>query len=177
MQNFDTELFEKTINEILPGLTMFVRDVNLSPQCAERYHNDLIIKERGFTDASARVMGMKTSHRFAILSNHMANLSAMENGTNWGLFVAQRDSHFLVLDVYDYFDMTQILLLHLPDDERWKLFQNVHCNVFDDLVGMCRQRFENKCELEVIPELATDEWLKRCAFPLGMDENGNLFDL
>ena len=83
----------------------------------------------------------------------------------------------IVLDVFEYFDMTQILLLHLPDDERWKLFQNVHCNIFDDLVTMSRQRFESKCELAVIPELDTEEWLKRCEFPLGMDENGNLFDL
>ena len=86
MDNFNTELFEKAINEILPGLSMYVRDVNLSEQCAKKYHKDLIIKERGFTDASARVMGMKTSHRFSILSNHMADLSSFENGTNWGAF-------------------------------------------------------------------------------------------
>jgi hypothetical protein len=98
MTKFDTELFENTINEILPGLTMYVRDVNLSYELDEKYVPDTIILERGFTDASSRVMGMKTTHRFAILSNHMADLSAYEHGTNWGLFVAKSNSHFLILD-------------------------------------------------------------------------------
>ena len=175
--SFDTELFEKTINEMFPGLTMFVRDVNLNPQCAGKYHKGMIIREKAFTDASSRVMGMKTSHRFAILSNHMADLSAFEHGTNRGLCVAQSDSHFLVLDIYKYCDVTQILLLHLPDDERWQIFKNVESNFFDDITKMSRQRFEAKCRQAVIPELATDDWLQRCALPLGMDINGNLFEL
>lgn len=82
--DFNMELFEQTINEILPGLTMYVRDVNLPKRLAEKYVPDTIILERGFTDASSRVMGMKTTHRFAIFSNHMGDLSAYEHGTNWG---------------------------------------------------------------------------------------------
>lgn len=98
--DFNMALFEQTINEILPGLTMYVRDVNLPDRLSERYIPGTIILERGFTDASSRVMGMKTTHRFAILSNHMRDLSAYEHGTNWGLFVAASSSHFLILDKY-----------------------------------------------------------------------------
>ena len=90
-----------------------------------------------------------------------------EHGTNWGLCVAQRDSHFLVLDIYKYNGKTKILLLHLPDDERWNLFKNVSINIIDEIIEDCKKRFENKCNLETIPELKTDEWLKRCSFPLG----------
>lgn len=32
-------------------------------------------------------------------------------------------------------------------------------------------------EFVPIPELATDKWLDRCKFPLGMDDNGNFFEL
>lgn len=175
--DFNIELFEQTINEILPGLTMYVRDVNLPQKLAEKYIPNTIILERGFTDASSRVMGMKTTHRFSILSNHMSNLSKYEHGTNWGLCVATSSSHFLVLDKYEYHGKTQIILLHLPNDKRWKLFQNVRINLLDDVVNDARKRFENKCEQEVIPELATYEWLSRCSAPLGMDDEGNLFDL
>lgn len=175
--NFNADLFEQTINEILPGLSMYVRDVNLPEKLANRYVPDTIIMERGFTDASSRVMGMKTSHRFSILSNHMADLSEFEHGTNWGLCVATSNSHFLILDKYEYHGKTQITLLHLPNDKRWNLFQNVKVNIFDDIIKDTRNRFENKCELEVIPELETDEWLARCSAPLGMDDEGNLFDL
>ena len=91
--------------------------------------------------------------------------------------MAQSGAHFLVLDNYKYHDKTQITLLHLPDDERWKLFQNVKIDILDDIVIDTRKRFENKCEKEVIPELATEEWLMRCSWPLGVDGEGNLCDL
>ncbi len=115
-------------------------------------------------------MGMKTSHRFAILSNHMEELSN-------GIMVAQSNSHFVVLDNYEYHGKTLITLLHLPNDKRWKLFQNVRLDIYDDIIKETRERFENKCEQAVIPELATEEWLKRCSHPLGMDMQGNMFDL
>ncbi len=82
--------------------------------------------------------------------------------------MAASSSHFLILDKYEYHGKTQITLLHLPNDKRWKLFQNVKFSVFDDIVNDTRKRFENKCGQEVIPELATHEWLKRCFAPLGI---------
>ena len=45
------------------------------------------------------------------------------------------------------------------------------------MVEDCRKRFENKSVQEPIPELATKDWLKRCSFPLGMAEQGELFDV
>lgn len=175
--DLDVKLLEQTINEIFSQIAIYVRDVNLPKELAVKYVPYTIIKERGFTDASKRVMGMITTHRFAILSNHMEDLSAFENGANWGIMVAQDDSHFLVLDNYEYHGKTLITLLHLPNDKRWRLFQDVKLNLYDNIIKETRERFENKCEQAVIPELATEEWLKRCSAPLGMDRNGNLFDL
>ena len=177
MESFDKEAYEKIANDVFPGLQMFVRDVNLPPVCAEKYRPGMIIRERAFTDASCRVMGMITTHRYAILSNHMHNFGPFEHGTNWGLFVSQRDSHYKVLDVYGCKDKTQITLLHLPDDERWKVFEKAEFSIEEKVIEMARQRFENKAFAEPIPELSTKEWLDRCQFPLGMDENGNLFPL
>lgn len=175
--DIDVELLEGAINDMLPGLTMYVRDVNLSPVCAARYVPGTIIREPGFTDASSRVMGMVTTHRIAILSNHMADLSEYEHGTNWGLFVANRGAHFKVLDVYAYGGKTQILLLHLLDDERWKLFETVTLNLEAQLIADCRQRFESKSQQPPVKELTTQAWLQRCADPIGMNETGKLFAL
>lgn len=168
--DLDIKLLEQTINEILPNTGLHVRDVNLPKELAEKYVPYTIIKETGFTDASKRVMGMKTSHRFVILSNHMEELSN-------GIMVAQSNSHFVVLDNYEYHGKTLITLLHLPNDKRWKLFQNVRLDIYDDIIKETRERFENKCEQAVIPELATDELLKRWSRPLGMDMKGNMSDL
>ena len=177
IQDIDFKQMEQVINEIFPGLTMYVRDVNLSPVCAEKYEPDMIIMERGFTDASNRVMGMVTMHRFAILSNHMADFRPYEHDTNWGLFVAQSGTHFKILDVYESQGRTQITLLHLPDDERWKIFENVKISLENQIVEMSRQRFEAKSMMDPIPELTSEGWLRRCSRPLGMDDQGNLFDL
>lgn len=98
---FDQKQFEAAMNMTYRGLQMFVRDVNLG-SLASKYEPDLILTEKGFTDASIRVGGMVTSHRFAILSNHMADFSEFEHETNWGLCVANRDSYFKVLDVYQF---------------------------------------------------------------------------
>lgn len=170
---------EDAITDTLPGLTNYVRDVNLPAEVASLYKPGTIIRELGFTDASARVMGMVTTHRFSILSNHMADFGEMsgdEKALGWGLNVAQAGSRFQVLDVYEKGGKTQILLLHLPEGERWRLFDHVQLNVVNDMIPGCRERFEAKKDLDPIPEL-DEEWLERCKFPLGVDDDGKPFAL
>lgn len=137
----------------------------------------MIIREKAFTDASCRVMGMATTHRYLILSNHMPSLAQFEHGTNWGLCVAQKDSLFKVLGQHTYKDKRAIILLHLPNDDTWKLFKNVNISMEQQLLEMAIQQFEEKCELPPVPELATPQWLDRCKFPVGMSDNGELFEL
>lgn len=171
------QALQNAMNRIYPGLTMFVRDVNLPAHIADRYQPGMILREKGFVDASVRVMGMVTTHRFAILSNHMANLSQYEHGTNWGLHVASNDSRFKVLGTHTYCGKTAIFLLHLPGDDSWTLFQNTEIDLDKQLLADCIQRFESKCLLPPVPELATAQWLDRCRFPVGMDDSGNPFPL
>lgn len=61
-------------------------------------------------------MGMLTTHRYVILSNHMADMSQFEHDTHWGLCVAQKDAHFKVLGQYTFEGKTG-LSAALPDDE------------------------------------------------------------
>ena len=164
-------------NKTFPGLTMFVRDVNLPDKFASKYKESKILREKGISDASARVGRIVTTHRYSILSNHMRDLRPVEHGKNWGLCVAPANAHTKVLDIYNCGNKTQILLLHLPEDEDWKLFQNIVLSLEGDLIKTSRERFENRCNEAPIPELATEAWLDRCTLPLGMDVNGNFFEL
>lgn len=166
------QLLQDAINKNYPGMMMFVRDVNLSPSLIAKYRPGMIIREKALVDASARVGGMVTSCRYAILSNHMANFGLFEQGTNWQLHVANQGSHFKVLGTYTYQGKTAIFLLHLPDDTSWKLFQDFECNLDQQLLDDCIKRFEAKCLQPPIPEVTSSEWLDRCKFPLGMDDNG-----
>ncbi|WNY23485.1 hypothetical protein MmiHf6_07920 [Methanimicrococcus hongohii] len=168
---------EEAVNQTIPGLTMFVRDVNLPDSLAQKYEPGMIIREKAFVDASMRVMGMVTTHRYAILSNHMADFGPYEHGTNWGLCVAARDSRFKVLAVHKYSGKTLILLLHLPDNESWRVFLNAQFSIEEEIILSSIGRFEYKCNLAPIPELAADSWLVRCSFPIGMDDEGNFFEI
>lgn len=180
------------LNTTYPGLTMYVRDINLPDDLASKYVAGKIIREKGYADSSNRVMGMITSHRYAILSNHMNDMSKVEITGNaglemyigspkkavaWGLHIAKRDSHFKILANYTYFDKSMILLLHLPDDDRWKFFINISSEIDSQLIESSIERFKSKCHKSPIPELISKQWLERCSFPVGMSENGVFFEL
>ena len=96
----EVQQLEQLMNEMLPGLQLFVRDINLTPEEAACYQIGAVVRNPAFTDATCRVGGMVTTNRFSILSNHLFDLTKVEHGTNWGLHVANRDSHFKVLDIY-----------------------------------------------------------------------------
>lgn len=170
---------QDALNLIYPGIAVLVRDVDLTYEQAAKYEVGMIIREKAHVDVSRRVMGMATSHRFAILSNHLMEPTAkeLEFGANWGMRVAKPDSHFKVLGKHTYQGKTCIFLLHLPDDERWKLFINTVIDADADLLRKCIARFEAKCLKAPVADLATPEWMDRCRFPIGMDHNGNFFPL
>jgi len=175
-EKFPIEAFENACNRIFPGAYTLVRDVNLPEATAAKYKIGMIIREPAFCDATYKVGGMVTTHRYAICTNHHLDTTALvEKGEMWGLCICQKDSRYKVLDIYTFENKTQILLLHL--DEDWQLFQNIHFNILDDLVKKSRERFENKCTLPPIPEVTTPEWLDRCASPVGIDDKNEFFPL
>lgn len=94
-----------------------------------------------------------------------------------GLCIAQADAHFKVLGQERCGDKHGIFLLHLPDDENWQIWKKMSLPLDESVYQMAVQRFRIKCNAEIIPELSTQAWLDRCSMPLGMDENGRLFDL
>ena len=47
----------------------------------------------------------------------------------------------------------------------------------EEYVFLARKIFVESFEKEIIEDVNSDEWLERCSFPIGMDNEGNLFDL
>ena len=107
----------------------------------------------------------------------MKNFAMPENGTNWGLYMADRDAHFKVLGQVTYKEKTGIFLLHLPDDERWKAYQTMEFSLDKELYEKAVSRFQAKALDAPIPELAAKEWLDRCQFPVGMSDGGQFWPL
>lgn len=168
---------ELAVNRTFPGLTMYARDVNLAPALEKKYKKGLILREKAFVDASSRFMGMVTTHRFIILSNHMVDLDKLAPDKHWGLHTAQRDSRFKVLGTVVRDGLTGIVLLHLPGEGLWKAFMDRESSLEQQMFEKAAERFAVKCRAETVPELAEAEWLDRCAFPVGMNDAGELWPL
>ena len=163
----------KVVESTLVGSSRYVRDANLSEEIAGKYRAGQIITEKAFVDASNRIGGMATTHRYLILSGFMGDLSAFEKDTNWGIHTANHGSRFKVLDVFTVDGKTQILLLHLPDG-----FEEVFSNETDierEFVERERENFINDLKQDIIKDLADEIWLDRCSFPLGRDDEGNFY--
>jgi hypothetical protein len=154
---------------------LFVHDINLPKEWADKYEIGALIKERGFVDMTNKIGQITTSHRYAIISNHVANFSQFEQETNWNLHTAATNSKFKVLDVFTYNEKTQILLLHLIENLEDFFVDNA--TIDEDYVFLARKIFVESFEKEIIEEVNTPEWLERCSFPIGMDNEGNLFNL
>ena len=154
---------------------LFVHDINLPDGFLEKYEIGALIKERGFVDMTNKIGQMTTSHRYAIISNHVGNLSQFEHGTNWGLHTAASGSKFKVLDVFTFKEKTQILLLHLEDN--LEDFFAGNDAIDEECVAWARNIFVESFEKEIIEEVNTDEWLERCSFPIGMDNEGNIWGI
>jgi len=164
-------LMQNILNRMMPGTQMFVRDCLLSDEVSALYVPKTILREPGFVDASERHGGLLCTHRVMIISNHMIPLPESKG---WGAYVAPRNSYYKVLANYvsGVTGKRLILLLHLPLDGSWKIFEKVDIGDLGgiDIEKTSIERFEKRHIEPNIPELATVEWLKRCIRPVGIDD-------
>ena len=52
-----------------------------------------------------------------------------------------------------------------------------NATIDEEYVALARKIFVESFEKEVIEEVNTPEWLERCSFPIGMDNEGNIWDI
>lgn len=173
----DNKDIEKIMNQIYPGLTHYVRDVDLDKKYINKYTVGNIIYEKGFVDTTSKIGKLIKTTRYSIFSNQAVDLntiSDIEHQNNWGLCLINRDSAFKILDIYEYNNKTLITLLHIPT-ELSDLLRNVSTNLDDQIINTSRSRFEKSFNEKIFNEL-DDEWYKRLGFPLGMSDEGVLFN-
>ena len=163
---------ETLMKDTLDHIQFYVRDTDLGFQEFRQYKVGQILLEKAYVDCSNRMGKPITNTRFLIASNHMVDFRAYEQDTDWSLFVANKNSRFIVLDSYTVEDKTQFTLLHLVEDARWRQF-NFDCT---NIVEQARKLFDQSLMMEPVASLATRDWLHRCEFPIGIDPEGELFD-
>lgn len=164
------------IQQTCSNLIQHYRDANLPSEITNKYQKGMIIKERGFVDATALSGGIITNHRYIILSNHMASLDQFDADKQWALCVANKNSRFLVLGKAEGKGKHVTVLLHLNNDT-WQLFKSIDMSIFQNLLNDCYNNFKHCLDKEPIASVSTAEWLARCQFPIGMSDNGVFFPI
>ena len=163
----------RVVSSVFASSSRYVRDANLDDGLAQKYEIGQILTEKAFVDASSRIGGMVTSHRYLILSQFMADFSRFEEKTNWGLHVAKNGSRFKVLDIFEHDGKTQILLLQLPDG-----FDGVFdkkTKIEEQFIERERENFKQDLKKDPVTDLADEVWLERVSFPIGMSDEGEFF--
>jgi hypothetical protein len=171
------KILKQFVQKTYTGLDLYIRYIYLPEFIAEKYTQGLIIRDPREIDTSHIIAGMKTSHRFAILSNHMIPLHDLELISR-ALYIAAPGSRFKVIGQHTHQDKTFIILLHLLDDpDLWRFFAHIKINIDDTLFKDCIQHLSAQCAEPVFPALSDDDWLKRCASPLGINDDAEFFPL
>lgn len=158
--------YNELAEDVFQGLHMYVLDINLNPEEEKKYTEGLIFREKHWLEVCSRIQGMKTCHRYTILSNHILDVQDGKESRK----VVRENGYFKVLDVYSYQGKTQILLLHLPEDNRWRDFEEVTFLFEEHLIRDSRLYFE-KTALE---EGGASQERRH---PLGWDEDGSFYPL
>jgi len=166
---------EETVNATFAGLALFYRDTDLSETLISRYQTGQIIMERGFTDMTYKTGGLKGNFRYLIASSAGKDLSAINPSfARYGHIVLHSGAYFKVLDVYRTGDKTQVLLLNIPADAI-SFFRNTAIGLEEELVKKARENFDQWSTASPVEELQAPEWTGRIEFPLGMNDEGELF--
>ncbi|MCV9927757.1 hypothetical protein OIU83_08850 [Flavobacterium sp. LS1R49] len=162
-------------NETFSGLKLFYRDTNLPEDLISNYKVGQIIQEKGFTDMSSIGGGLSGNFRYLIASAHAKDLSIFNaDSANIGHFLLDTVAYFKVLDIQRIENKTQVFLLNIPDNSL-TLFKNSSSNLEEEITEKAKEKFFNKRNSPLIPELQTNDWKERTKTPIGMNENGEMF--
>lgn len=162
-------------HETFSGLKLFYRDTNLPENLILNYKVGQIIQEKGFTDMSSIGGGLSGNLRYLIASAHAKDLSKFNpDSAKIGHYLLDSIAYFKVLDIQKIGDKTQIFLLNIPDNSI-SLFKNSSSNLEEEIIEKAQKRFREKIDIDLIPELQTENWKERTKSPLGMSDNGELF--
>ncbi|MBE6512912.1 MAG: NADAR family protein [Methanobrevibacter olleyae] len=158
--------------DTLKNLKYYVSDVIAPPELEEKYNIGRILNEPRFIDFTAKVGGLQGTCRYLILSNHMVPSSDPEF-KDLDVYINRPNSKFKVVDFFRYQGITQIALLHLPDDDWETLKKKRHLDLMDEV----RDVLLDCLKMDVIPELESKSWQERDLLPIGITNEGNYFEL
>lgn len=177
------ERMQKIVNWTFPGLTLYYRDSDLPPQCVTKYQPGTIIMARAFVDVASKAGKPTKNTRFIFASSKAAKMFEVNPDVGkWTMHTLCSNSFFKVLDVCQMQGVTQVLLLHIPY-KAVELFHNRMVlmlndeNLEDRIRKAARDSLATKLVGPVQQALEEEDWIARTSFPIGMNDDFELFPL
>jgi hypothetical protein len=162
------EYFKRTFDRYpFAGLTIYVKDVELTEEAAEKYRPGFDFTDINPTGATRLLGGLAASCRFTILSNQMGEEGKKDR---YGAVRFPPFKRYKVLDNYTSHGRRQILLLHVPSE--WSFFRSFELQDDARLVRACRAIFEDWLSQEVVPVLREEAWAGDNSYPMFYDFAG-----
>ena len=192
MKNLFKKLFKKKdsdkdiLNWFNSGISIYYRDSNLNKEIASQYYIGQIVRSDLSLDMSHVCGRLIKNTRYIIFSSKAANFHELSNDINPYLNTINFNSFFKVIDILGInIDSSYIVLLHIPkqgiglvSDKTNRLFipsiSNKPFETFLSDKAIEKIKSEN---LEIIPDLETDDWNKRTNWPVGFDDANKLNDI
>lgn len=150
---------EDLIEDALSNARRFVRDVDMDCASLSLSRPGSVVRSPCPFDATPKQVHVSGHTRLSIISNHMYDISDLvESGGFWANHAVRSSALFKVLDVYRAQGFTQVLLLHIKDDERATLWKTGFPAIEEDLIRKARKDFDDDLSLADRRGLPDSQW-------------------
>ncbi len=155
----------------------FFRDTNLTSKIAAKYQQNIFLREPTFCDATYKLGGLLGTHRFQIISAYGRCIDELSTHPEWGLCIWKPNTLFKIIDVTENIGKTQITLLDVPP-VLLPFFSSPRSATIEEMFAQqARECFTEALALTILPELNSSEWRERVAHPIGLDDNGDAYNI
>jgi hypothetical protein len=172
MNVFPQAYIDKVTADTLEGNVVFFRDANMSQETLRMYKRGLVIQETGFFDATTLEGGLAAQVRYNIYTSQTETIA--QGFAKYKCWTFQPGSFFKVLDLYGKEHRSLVTLLQIPAYTVPYFALNSHPQEAA-LVADSRDRYDAMQGMPIGASLGDHYWLKRTAFPLGINDDGTYF--
>lgn len=192
------EILEKSINWILPGLQFFYRDTDAEIDVESQYPVGKTLRSGFFVDMSTKLLKPAKKTRFIIAAAHAAVLCEYETeddrktalrhspkAEEWSHAVLHKNTWLKVMDVYKKGDVTQILLLQMPetaakffgDEPTFFKFINEAAEEESSIIESARNSLNEKMNDMIHPRSLDPVLIERMFQPIGYSSEGTQYSI
>ena len=185
------KFMENCINWMLPGLQFYYRDTDAIDNADEIYKVGETIRAGFFIDVTTKLLRPIHKTRYIIASAHVAPFHEIKDIVEknpaiaeWNLCTLHYNSYFKVMDIYKKEGVTQVFLLHIPENMARLLREDFNMDFVDEALGennslkaIARASLDEKMKMDVHPRSLDPTWCERMEAPVGLTAEGDFFPL